>query len=525
MRRASRRRHRDRVSPLQAGALGIVLIVLISWGAYTKFANPFASHFTVHAVFPSANGLNINSPVRIAGVNVGKVTGIATAPGCHDGSPSTCQASDVTMAVDSNGLPIHEDATFTVRPRIFLEGNFFVDISPGTPSAPIVHSGHTFPVQQGADAVRFDQVLTSLQANTRKNLQILVDQYGAGVFQSSAAFNRSIPYWLPAYRSTGIVTHDALGERPHDLSTLLGAGATVAGALDAQPQSLQNLITDFDTTAFAFARQNAALAQAVAELPGTLATGTPALNALSASLPPLNRLAQALIPGVRATGPAIDVSLPLISQLRQLVAPRELRGLSSDLAVTVPALAKLTRSTIPLMREGVRPVASCVANNIYPWSQLSIDDHTLNGPGIPVRPVYVEAVDYLPGLAGESRVFDANGPYIRVLGTGGTFTYSLQPGLFGQALGPITAVQPQLPPGGKRPPLHSGIPCETQAPVTDLSAPAGPPLKQVATDLSAPGAALRWKSAATSALDLFRTTAKQQGLSVRLPNSLQKALK
>ena len=34
--------------------------------------------------------------------------------------------------------------------------------------------------------------------------------------------------------------------------------------------------------------------------------------------------------------------------------------------------------------------------------------------------MYVEAVDYLPGLAGESRNFDANGAYIRVLLTAGS---------------------------------------------------------------------------------------------------------
>jgi hypothetical protein len=30
-------------------------------------------------------------------------------------------------------LPIHKDATLKIRPRIFLEGNFFVDVRPGTP--------------------------------------------------------------------------------------------------------------------------------------------------------------------------------------------------------------------------------------------------------------------------------------------------------------------------------------------------------------------------------------------------------
>ena len=50
---------------------------------YTKFANPFASPYTIHAVFSNANGLQSGSLVRIAGVNVGKVTGVSLEPGCH----------------------------------------------------------------------------------------------------------------------------------------------------------------------------------------------------------------------------------------------------------------------------------------------------------------------------------------------------------------------------------------------------------------------------------------------------------
>jgi ABC-type transporter Mla subunit MlaD len=524
--RRRKRRTRDRLSPFKAGALGIIVIILAGYGAYTKFANPLASHFTVNAVFPNANGLRPESLVRIAGVNVGKVTGVTSSPGCARDTSSKCQASEVTMQIEDIGLPIHRDATFAIRPRIFLEGNFFVDIRPGSPTTPIAGNGHTFPIQQGTEPVQLDQVLTSLQAGTRKNLQVLLDQYGKAVDKSGASYNRSIQYWLPAYKYTAIVSHDALGIQPHDLSNWVAQMGTVAGAFDAHPPNLENLITDFNTTANSFARENNALASAVAELPRTLAAATPAFDALNAAFPPLRLLARTLEPGVVSTGPAIDVSLPFINQLRQLVQPAELRGLTADLAVTIPALARLTKATIPLMKTGVRPLASCVSNVIYPWSQLTLNDHTLSGtPGMPLRQVYVEAVDFLPGLAGESRVFDANGPYIRVLGNGGSLTYSLQPGLFGQSLAPITSVQPRLPPGGNRPPLHSGVPCETQAPITDLSAPAGPPLQQVATDLSAPGASLRWKSAAQSMLGMIRSAAKQQNVAVTLSSQVKQALK
>ncbi|MDQ6747580.1 MAG: hypothetical protein M3010_05670, partial [Candidatus Dormibacteraeota bacterium] len=119
----------------------------------------------------------------------------------------------------------------------------------------------------------------------------------------------------------------------------------------------------------------------------------------------------------------------------------------------------------------VRPASSCVANVIHPWSELTLpDSHFTPNNGFPSRKVFQEAVDFLPGLAGESRYFDANGPVIRVGFTGGTTTYSLAPRTFGQAAVPLNGVQPELPPGGKRPPLAENIPCETQPAIRDLSA-------------------------------------------------------
>jgi ABC-type transporter Mla subunit MlaD len=524
-----KRRRKSRVSTFTAGVIGIVAIVVFSYLAYTKFANPFANPYTIHAVFSDANGVRPGSPVRIAGVDVGQVTTVGAEPGCKSSSSgqTACHAAELTMTIQNQGLPIHDDATFAIRPRIFLEGNFFVDVSPGTLSAPTAGDGHTFPIQQGVEPVQLDQVLTSLQSGTRRNLQILLQQFGTAVKKGGPAYNASIQYWLPAYEYTSIVAHDALGIQPHDLSNYIAEQGTVAAALDAHPQNLQSLITDFNTTANSFARVNTSLEATVAELPKALAAAIPAFDALNSNVlcgppfcstrAPFRQLVRALIPGVKSTGPTIDASLPFITQLRLLVQPAELRGLTADLSVTVPALAKLAQETIPLMRDQVRPAASCVANIIYPWSQLTLVDPNFNASnGFPARKVYVEAVDYLPGLAGESRTFDANGPYIRVLGVGGTLTYSLQPGLFGQALTKIDAVQPELPPGGTRPPYEPTVPCETQAPITTLSTPSGGPPSQEPSGLPSLAAKAYSEGMAQDGVKAIAAQAKMQGIKVTL---------
>ncbi|HLJ03908.1 MAG TPA: MlaD family protein, partial [Solirubrobacteraceae bacterium] len=272
---------RTRLTPFWAGVVGAVLLLAFTYAGFTKFANPFSSPYEVHAIFASANGLRPDSLVRIAGVNVGKVTSIQPVSSCRTGQQSPCPAADVTMTIDSGGQPIHEDATFAIRPRIFLEGNFFVDVHPGSPSAPTAPGGFTFPIQQGVEPVQLDQVLTSLQSDTRHNLQILLQQYGVAVKKGGPAYRASIQYWLPAYQYSAAVAHDLLGEQPHDLSGWIDSGGAVSQALDAQPSSLRNLVSDFNTTAAAFARENQALQQAVAELPHTIDVAIPAFNALN----------------------------------------------------------------------------------------------------------------------------------------------------------------------------------------------------------------------------------------------------
>ena len=69
------------MSTFAAGSIAIVAILVFTYLGFTKFANPFASPYTVHAVFASANGLRPNSFVRIAGVNVGSVKSVSTGPG------------------------------------------------------------------------------------------------------------------------------------------------------------------------------------------------------------------------------------------------------------------------------------------------------------------------------------------------------------------------------------------------------------------------------------------------------------
>src|SRR5215207_3413764 len=109
-------------------------------------------HYELKATFANSANIAKNSPVRIAGVDVGKV--IASE---RDGDSTT-----ITFTVDGSGRPVHDDAFAAIRPRIFLEGNFFVDLDPGSPSAPSLDTGGTIPISRTSTAVQLDEIFAAL---------------------------------------------------------------------------------------------------------------------------------------------------------------------------------------------------------------------------------------------------------------------------------------------------------------------------------------------------------------------------
>jgi hypothetical protein len=106
------------MSPFKAGVIAVVLIAVFSFFGFSRY-NPFKHEYTLYATFQSANNLQPKAPVRIAGINVGLVDEVTP---LSNGSGM----ARVKMSIENKGLPIHTDATLKVRPRIFLEGNFFV---------------------------------------------------------------------------------------------------------------------------------------------------------------------------------------------------------------------------------------------------------------------------------------------------------------------------------------------------------------------------------------------------------------
>ncbi len=481
----TRLNHNRRLSNVQIGLIAIVLTVIGFYLAFTK-SIPFSGHgYQLKAVFQDAQNIRANSPVRISGVEVGKVSDVQHVV---DGDGNGKDAAVVTMDVKDNALPIRQDATLQLRPRLFLEGNLFVDLHPGSPGAPELESGSVVPQTQTSTSVQFDEVLTSLQAPVRENLQIFLKEFGDALdrYGGAKGFQESFRTSPAAYRYTSEVNEALLGTQPGDLAGFVSNLDIVARELNANSSDLQGLISNLNTVSGSFAADQASLREAIIELPRTLAVGRPTLYKLNRDFPALRAFAREALPGVKAANPALDYANPWIGQLRQLISQNELRGLVDDLRPTIPDLAALSHDSLPFLEES-RALASCFNNVVIPWSNTEIPNSDSDPPA---AKVYQETAYGLTGVAGESRSGDANGQEFRVLGGGGTNT--IAPFSTPDIAQPLTGLVPFEFQGSEpakqsaaKTPFRPDVPCETQEP-PDLDAGApGPAPETNSSGLSA----------------------------------------
>jgi phospholipid/cholesterol/gamma-HCH transport system substrate-binding protein len=467
------------MTAFKAGALALVVIVVFTYFAFFR-GNPLGDPYELNATFKDAVNIGKRSPVRIAGVEVGKVTGVERAA---DGS----EASVVKMEIDRDALPIHEDARLGIRPRIFLEGNFIVELEPGTPSAETVKSGHTIPAAQTSAPVQIDQVLGTLRADTRGNLQKLVKGLGGALGgeplpgedddQDEAprgetggeALNDSLEDSPAALRGTAIVNDALLGTERHDLSRLIAGQQRTSQALVGREEQLKDLITNFNVTTAALAGEEQSLRRTVRVLPRLLGRARPAFDELNRAFPPTRAFAREIIPGVRETPATISAALPWIAQTRKLVSPAELQGLVDDLSPATAGLARATGGSRALLPQ-VDLLNRCLLDVVLPTGDVRIQDPPFT-TGIEN---YKELFQGFVGAAGESQNFDGNGQYTRFQAGGGDTTVQtsgVTPVQYANATRPPLGTRPAFP--GRRPPFRTDVACHRNRPPSLNSARTG----------------------------------------------------
>jgi phospholipid/cholesterol/gamma-HCH transport system substrate-binding protein len=460
--------------------IAIVFILIFTIGPYLAFTKhvPFTGYgYELKATFSNSANIAKNSPVRIAGVDVGKVIGTE-----RDGNNT-----EVTFTVDDSGRPIHDDAFAAIRPRIFLEGNFFVELDPE------MDSGGTIPVSRTSTAVQIDEVLSALQTPVRADLGRLLEGYGKGLNHQptpaedetqlpevkgrtgAEALNGAFQYGGDAGRYSAQVTNALLGTQQRDLSRLVSSAGRAFGAFASNQRDLQGLIENFDVFTGALANQSTNLSTTIRLLAPTLKVTHASLVSLNRTLPPLRTYAIEFRPAVAELPGLIDASKPFLAQVRPLLSGREAGGSARLLRESTPYLAAAAQASKQVTLPQLNQLSLCTTKVMVPTGNQVVDDQFSTG-----QPNYREFLYTLVNLTGMAQNFDGNGPYARAQAGGGPVLVG-EPNPFGNkatlsdqrnyahTIEDPKGTQPQLT---KRPPLRPDVRCYTN-PVPDINGPQG----------------------------------------------------
>lgn len=277
--------------------------------------------------------------VNIAGVPVGELSDVQLDDG----------RAVVTMKIRRRYTPIYKDATALVRPKTGLE-DMIIELSPGSRAAGELPPSEPIPVSRTLPSVNADEILASLDADTRTYLQILLGDAGEGLDGNGKRLSSVLRRLEPTARDTDRITR-LLATRRANIRRVIHNFRLVSEKLGTKDRELADLVDSSNAVFRAFANQDARLREALQLLPDTLGETRTALakadtlaKELGPTLRDLRPAARALGPSLKATRPFLRDSTPVIrTQLRPFardVRPvvKILRPTARDLAVVTPKL-------------------------------------------------------------------------------------------------------------------------------------------------------------------------------------------
>jgi phospholipid/cholesterol/gamma-HCH transport system substrate-binding protein len=274
---------------------------------------------TAQAVVPGQG-----QTVNVAGVKVGEVGDVKLEDG----------RAVVQMKIRDEYKPIYKDSTILLRPKTGLK-DMILALDPGTPEAGEIEEGERVPVRNTLPDVSPDQVLSSLDADTRAYLRILLNAGGTAFRDTKSAdtgqtaaqdLRETFKRFEPTARYSKRLTR-GLAKRRRNIRRVVHNFQALATALGRKDRQLAELVDSGNANFSAFAEEEANLREALRLFPG-------ALSQTATTLADVNSLAKQL-------GPTLE----------------GLRPFARELAPSLRRQRPFLRDTVPIIRDQVRPFA------------------------------------------------------------------------------------------------------------------------------------------------------------------------
>jgi phospholipid/cholesterol/gamma-HCH transport system substrate-binding protein len=345
---------RNRTAPiLAAAALSAVVIacavLILGLGG---------SGYTIHALFENSGQLVAGGEVQVAGRSVGSIAGISVTPN---------GLADVALSIsDKSIVPLRQGTRAIIR-TVGQAGvaNRFVQLSPGSPTAPALRAGTVLPTTQTTGIVDLDAVLNTFDPATRASIQQLI-AHGSQVFAGSGSeyFNRMLSRLDPALVALDSVSGQIANDRVA-LGQLVKTGAVAANAVASRSPALEDAVAHTASALGAIATKRVQLADLLQRAPAVLgqAGGTlrqvatavttlrPTLREIVPVAGPLKRLLTLLPPTLHQAAPVVGQLTDQLPDLRATLAG--LRPLRKPAVAALSSTAKALKVVMPVLA-GVR---------------------------------------------------------------------------------------------------------------------------------------------------------------------------
>lgn len=388
--------------------LSIVICGYILHKQGVRFPLFQAAPYTVNAEFQESQAVTPGQgqTVRVSGVQIGAISQVMIKNGL----------AVVAMKINNKYKNlIHTNATALLRPKTGLK-DMFIEVDPGT-SGPIAKNGFTIPVSNTLPDVNPDEILHSLDADTREYLQLLVNGAGYGLkapggSELAQVFERFEPTHQDLAR-----LNQAVAARGAALRSLINSLQRLNTALAQKQTQIVQLVDSSSKVFSAFAAENGNVSRAVADLPGTLDQTTDTLNKVTTFARLLAPTSQNLIPAAEAIPNANAATIALATphgsypggttivqkQIRPFVVAarplvRNLRPASVHLATATPNLSKtfaVLNHLFNMLGYSPHPSAG-VSQNGYLWWLAWLDHNartlfSVQDANGDFRPLFIQA--------------------------------------------------------------------------------------------------------------------------------------
>jgi phospholipid/cholesterol/gamma-HCH transport system substrate-binding protein len=366
--------------------------------------------YRVSLTLDNAGQLVKGNQVKVGGRSVGLIESIEL------GDDARAQ---IEVSIDDEIAPLHEGTVMTLR-STSLSGiaNRYLALEPGRNDRPEIPDGGEVRAEDGRAAVDLDQILNTLDEQTRRDLQALVrnaadafaDEPDARATLAAARqANAGLEALNPAVAQTGH-TFRALMRDQEDLERFIVRTAEVVEDVSARPEHLDPLVGNALGAVGALARESAAIESSLRRLPPTLRKTNSTLVNLRATLADVRPLVRDARPAAPLLSDALGQLRPFVRDARPVVrdtrATIDRAGTRADLLGVLTGLVALSREAVPAFDSTVATVTDAL-------------------------PIVREARPYVPDVIGglfngfggtTAGYYDANGHYARISFQGSTAT-------------------------------------------------------------------------------------------------------